>query len=107
MAEYIEREALIEHIKDLPTWDYVAKADGVYEKSTKYPEGMFNCDDVINSIQNIPAADAVEVVRCKDCVFCKYNEDADVHKCDRRGNFTEYVNPDEDYCSRGKNKTIK
>lgn len=61
MPEYIEREALIEHIKDLPTWDYIAKADGVYEKSTKYPEGKFNCDDVINSINNAPAADAAEV----------------------------------------------
>ena len=59
--EYIEREALTEHIKDLPTWDYIAKADGVYEKSTKYPEGNFNCDDVINSINNAPAADVVEV----------------------------------------------
>ena len=61
MAEYIEREALIEHMKDLPTWDFVAKADGVYEKATKYPEGMFNCDDVIASIENAPAADVVEV----------------------------------------------
>ena len=67
MAEYIEREALIEHMKDLPTWDFVAKADGVYEKATKYPEGMFNCDDVIASIENAPAADVVEVVRCGQC----------------------------------------
>jgi hypothetical protein len=61
MAEYKECEALIEHMKDLPTWDFVAKADGVYEKATKYPEGMFNCDDVIASIENAPAADVVEV----------------------------------------------
>lgn len=62
MPEYIEREALKEHMKGLPTWTMVAKADGVYEKVTNYPEGMFNCDDVIISIQNIPSADVVEVV---------------------------------------------
>jgi hypothetical protein len=67
MAEYKECEALIEHMKDLPTWDFVAKADGVYEKATKYPEGMFNCDDVIASIENAPAADVVEVTRCQYC----------------------------------------
>ena len=61
MAEYIEREALIEHIKDLPTW--WADSGGVYGQAMKYPEGMFDCDDVINSVDNAPAADVVEVVR--------------------------------------------
>ena len=28
---------------------------------------MFDCDDVINSIENTPTADVVEVVRCRDC----------------------------------------
>ncbi|MBQ3045159.1 MAG: hypothetical protein IJD49_04330 [Clostridia bacterium] len=55
---------------------------------------------ILHIIDKLPAADVVEVVRCKDCIFCKYNEDADVYKCDRRGYFTEYVNPD-DYCSKG------
>jgi hypothetical protein len=67
--EFIEREALIEHMKDLPTWDFVAKADGAYEKATKYPEGMFNCDDVIASIENAPAADVVEMRGCEQCKF--------------------------------------
>ena len=62
MAEkkYIEREALIEHIRDLPTW--WADSGGVYGQAMKYPEGMFDCDDVINSVANAPAADVVEVV---------------------------------------------
>lgn len=69
MAEYIEREALIAHIKDLPTW--WADAGGVYGRSMKYPEGMFDCEDVISSIENAPAADVAPVVRCKDCLYTR------------------------------------
>lgn len=60
MAEYIEREALIAHIKDLPTW--WADAGGVYGRSMKYPEGMFDCEDVISSVENAPVADVAPVV---------------------------------------------
>ena len=59
MTEYIEREALIEHIKDLPTW--WANGGGVYGGSMKYPDGMFDCEDVVGSIENAPAADVVPV----------------------------------------------
>lgn len=60
MAEYIEKEALIAHIKNLPTW--WADAGGVYGRSMKYPEGMFDCEDVISSVVNAPAADVAPVV---------------------------------------------
>ena len=55
-VRYINANALLEHIKDLPTW---SDAEGVKGKPMKYPEGMFDCDDVINSINNAPAADVV------------------------------------------------
>lgn len=60
MDEYIDREALIAHIKDLPTW--WADAGGVYGRSMKYPEGMFDCEDVISSVENAPPADVAPVV---------------------------------------------
>lgn len=60
MDEYIKREALIAHIKNLPTW--WADAGGVYGRSMKYPEGMFDCEDVISSVENAPAADVAPVV---------------------------------------------
>lgn len=73
MAEYIEREALIAHIKDLPTW--WADAGGVYGRSMKYPEGMFDCEDVISSVENAPAADVAPVrhghwIEDGDCQIC-------------------------------------
>lgn len=57
MTEYISREAAIKRMKDL----------------------HFNCKDFhicggvlleLNALKSIPAADVVEVVRCRECVHC-------------------------------------
>lgn len=63
MDEYIDREKLLEHIKDVPTWEIDDK--GVHD--TKYPKGMFDCEDVVSSIENAPAADVEQIIHCKDC----------------------------------------
>ena len=47
MAEYIERESLINHVEDLPTWG----ADG----------NLLDREDVIGSIENRLAADVAPV----------------------------------------------
>ena len=60
MARYIDADKLIEHIKDLPTWKEML---GVGWQPTKYPNGMFDCEDIINSIDNQPTADVEEVKR--------------------------------------------
>lgn len=60
MSDQISRSALIEHIKDLPTW--WADAGGFYPGSMKYPEGMYNPEDVISSIENAPTIEAALVV---------------------------------------------
>lgn len=61
MTEYIDREALLAHIKDVPTWipDYDPTSDG--HTATHYPDGMYYPEDVISSIENRPAADVVPV----------------------------------------------
>ena len=58
MSDYISREAAISKIRDegVLGGDYDA-----YERE----------EDVVNTLNSIPAADVVEVVRCKDC---KYDE---------------------------------
>jgi hypothetical protein len=54
--EYIEREALLEHIrKSFP-----------YRDPTEFTAGLL---DAVEQIKIQPAADVVEVVRCKDCVY--------------------------------------
>jgi len=52
MARMIDADALLEHIKDLPTW--WADGGGVYGQAMKYPEGMFDAEDVVASIENAP-----------------------------------------------------
>lgn len=105
MAEYIDREKILEHIKDLPTW--WADDKGMYAK--KYLDGMFDCEDVVSSIENAPAADVEHVIRCKDCKW--YERDK------LKGGFCrkpeasmwspglpyDELKPD-DYCSRAKRK---
>lgn len=105
MAEYIEREALIAHIKDLPTW--WADAGGVYGRSMKYPEGMFDCEDVISSVENAPTADVAPVVRgrwipnteaftpANRCSACGYN-DPEIAIC--RGTYQFVRQESRNYC---------
>ena len=63
MKRYIDASKLKEHIKDLPTW--WADSGGVYGVSMKYPEGMFDCEDIINSIDSQPTADVAEIKNMK------------------------------------------
>ena len=78
MPDYIDRDALLTHIKDLPT--YWADAGGVYGRSMKYPEGMFDCEDVVSSIENAPSVDVAPVV-----VHGRWVEDHDYLKCPECG----------------------
>lgn len=90
MKRYIDADKLIEHIKDLPTW--WEDEGGVYGHSMKYPEGLFHCEDVINSIENAPTADVKEVKRGKwyrhnkkehgdTCYYCSVCEKMALSDC--------------------------
>lgn len=96
----IDAEALLAHIKDLPTW--WEDDGGVYGKSMKYPEGMFDCEDVVSSVENTPTVDAVAVTRCKDCRFNIERSDGSFG-CYRQ--FLDYHGPN-DFCSQGEPKEV-
>ena len=68
-----------------------------------WSEGEEVKEECLNEIYNAHNEDVIEVVRCKDCVFCKYNTSSLRYKCDRRGYFTEEVEPT-DFCSKGVRK---
>lgn len=67
MAKYIDADKLKEHIKGLPTW---FEGLGIGWRSTKYPNGQFDCEDIINSIDNSPTADVVEIKHGKWIICC-------------------------------------
>ena len=56
MARYIDVDALLKYIKDIPTW---YEEFGIGWHATKYPNGSYDCEDIINSILNARAADVV------------------------------------------------
>lgn len=54
-------------------------------------------------VENAPAVDAVEVVRCKDCKHCGTNHSCYYHSADDGG--TPIFIRDNDFCSYGERKT--
>lgn len=63
MDKLIKMDATIEYIKDIPTW--WSDGNGTYSKATKYPDGMFDVDDIVNAIMGAPTVDATPVVHGK------------------------------------------
>lgn len=85
MNDLISRQAVIETtVKKNSVWNTITNASGD------------NLEQIINSV---PAADVVEVVRCKDC---RWWRDID-HTC--KYSFTSPMCAN-DYCSHGERKDI-
>lgn len=96
MADYISRQKAIEAIMDLPNC----------------PNGYSDTYDkecIIGTLEEVPTADVVEVVRCKDCRYwktvtepigieCEPGETA--HYCAMDGMITRTF----DFCSYGDRK---
>lgn len=78
MAEYIDRNAFLGHMK----------------KTNRY-------FDVKHDIENFPAADVAPVVRCKDC---KYSYDEISYLCCSHGVCADCEVPPNFYCAEGKRK---
>ena len=82
MIEYITKEQAWEVVK------IVARHGGV--------DSIINAD---KRLANMPAADVVEVVRCKDCKHSNQYGDGCWH-CEKYEGLFSAVNPN-DYCSYG------
>ena len=81
MSEYIEREAIRNELYE---------ADAITMKG-------------IEILNNFPAADVVEVVRCKGCKHWENGKDYEPY-CNHFGNMMSDTKAD-DYCSYGERKT--
>ena len=62
MSEYIKREDAINKLAD----EYVFDARSAYEGTFTRADFI---DDAKETLADIPSADVVEVVRCKDCMW--------------------------------------
>ena len=91
--EYIEREAMIQRLKNTPLF------------SNFNTGGIFLRDGVIDLVEKQPAADVVEVVRCKDCRFKTLTQDGEYNPEDIVCEFFMTDGMQEnDFCSYGERK---
>jgi len=87
MAEYIEREAVLQK----------------KTRMTEYDEGGWGANVSVVRIEDInaiPAADVVEVVRCRECVALYRENERFKQHCCRTGALVE----DDDFCSYGERR---
>lgn len=92
MDEYIKREAAIK-----------ATCTGCCEDGNC--SGI--CVDIARLIK-IPAADVVEVVRCKDCKYWAYEKDLDTSVCVMHSiSGWRRIMPETAYCSMGVRKEVQ
>lgn len=96
MDEYIERE------KALNDFDEWIDTTGALPKGTSYYYECRAC------IEDVPSADVVEVVRCRDCKYYKNGKHfTDIKFCQRLPYYAEkggLNTADNDYCSYGERK---
>lgn len=99
MAEYIEREALVYELKE--EHEFIMNNPEI-RKQTKWREALCY-NRTLKAVYKQPAADVVEVVRCKECAFR-----GDLGDCEcwdsplgEAGLFTD----DDFYCSYGERRS--
>ena len=104
MTEYISREAFLADKKRLYCTDCEKRKGKKRGKMvTLYEIGEAPCKscgihDMLEEVEDYPAADAVEVVRCKDCIY-SYED-----LCGRVCNYgvsVDCVVPDVFFCADG------
>ena len=85
MSDYIDRQAEIDE-----TWKYLT-----------YSDPLNVLTEVRNNIKALPAADVVEVIRCKDC---KHYTPVTAN-CNIRGKGLPLIRGMNDFCSRAERRT--
>lgn len=98
MADYIDRQAALNVVENELSIDL--SGDGTFRFTPC--ERNIALTTVANRLKELPSADVVEVVRCKDCIYWQDNNDGYPHEECRWGN-DETPDPD-DYCSYGERK---
>ncbi len=93
--EYIEREKAIK--------EAIAERDLHSPFTPELSGWRVGAEKVANRLASIPAADVVEVVRCRECFFREL-DGADIPVC--TGAMAYCNTPDDWYCSCGKRKEV-
>ena len=90
MTDYIKREDAIEELKQ-----YFVEHDDEQDEFTR-PAATLAANAIVD---NMPKADVVEVVRCKDCKHRYYDKERKLYYCEMY--FGLGILKDNNYCSYG------
>ena len=94
MIDLIDRQAAISEIVE-----YADRLQMVnWKENPGVPYKAYTLNWCVNTIRDLPSADAVEVVRCKDC---KYRDADDF--CTGRG-YPNVLVPDDGFCDKGERR---
>ena len=103
MAEYIDRDAFLEQERAWYCKNCIRRMDSTGKMVYEIGEGPCRAcctGDLLDAVENCPAADVVEVVRCKDC----FNRTKS-GMCIQWSRYEKIVNtPDYAFCSWGVKK---
>ena len=76
MSDLISRDSLLEDLRESVKWLHKIYGDMKYEDEKRICSAeIATFTEVIMRVKEAPSVDAVEVVRCKDCVYhgrCTY-----------------------------------
>lgn len=86
MNDLISRKAAIDKA------ERECKQDGAY--------GYMDIKSIVDMLEDLPSVDAVEVVRCKDCVY-QTESWIGIKYCEAHG---DHIGEDYDYCSNARKK---
>ena len=79
--------------------DYIKREDAIREAKAW---SMFGKDDLVSRLERLPSADAVEVVRCKDCKIGGWKiSEIDGKTKGYQCPVHAYIQDDNGYCSYG------
>lgn len=85
--------------------DYIKREDAISIIRRRCKKYTTICVAAVTELQDLPPADVVEVVRCKDCKHLDKGENDSESWCECTAHFGKYfaVNED-DFCSYGERK---
>ena len=79
------------------------KCIGGYRIDEEMQTAAILTKDCLDRIREAPTADVVEVVRCKDCVYCRPYDDDKLY-CHKKANIFVPIVDANDYCSYGERR---
>jgi hypothetical protein len=94
MAEFIERDKAVKTA--------ISACVDICNEIVGHGITQFHAVKITDKIENIPAADVVEVVRCKECRYYEIHKPNITLNCERDGRLIP-MNPD-GFCSHGERK---